>query len=151
MNDSSVPIEGPNEEERDDMSRDSESNKTGGTALALKVDMSFFADIASAAWKLRQRILDPTTGSPRDELRHFSRHVETILETLSRFGIEIQDHTNQPFNSGQSLEVLAFQPTPGVDRELVSETIRPSIYIKGRRIQIGQVIVSAPDVEDIAQ
>jgi hypothetical protein len=44
-----------------------------------------------------------------------------------------------------SLKVVAFQPTPGIGRERVIETIKPTIYFKGKAIQMGEVIVGRPD------
>ena len=59
--------------------------------------------------------------------------------------MKIQNHTNEPFDSGQSLEVIAFQPSAGISREVVVETIRPTVYLKGIRIQMGQVVVATPE------
>jgi hypothetical protein len=58
--------------------------------------------------------------------------------------LQIQDHTGNPYDSGQSLEVLAFQPTDGITNEVVIETVRPSLYLQGHRILKGQVIVGSP-------
>jgi hypothetical protein len=44
-----------------------------------------------------------------------------------------------------SLKVLCFQPTPGLRRERVIETIKPTIYFKGKTIQMGEVIVGKPE------
>ena len=60
--------------------------------------------------------------------------------------IAIQDHLDQPYDSGQLLDVLAFQPTPGIEREVVAETIRPTVYLQGQQIQKGQVIVATPQI-----
>jgi hypothetical protein len=59
--------------------------------------------------------------------------------------VKIQNHTSEPFDSGQSLEVIAFQPTAGISRDVVVETIRPTVYLKGIRIQMGQVVVATPE------
>lgn len=112
--------------------------------LLLQVKSDFWIDIASAAWKLRQKVIDPITREPKEEMRSLLRYVDAIWDSLSQVGLEIQDHTNQPFDSGQSLEVLAFQPTPGILRETVLETVKPTIYLKELRLQMGQVIVATP-------
>src|SRR5262245_23185969 len=79
--------------------------------LSLHVSSSFWVDVAAAAWKLRQKMSDPVTHEVKGELRHLARYVDAIWDALTSAGLEIQDHTNEPFDSGQSLEVLAFQPT----------------------------------------
>jgi hypothetical protein len=106
---------------------------------------TILADMANALWAIQQKSCDPMTSETREEFRGVSRHIERMVECLSEIGIEVQTHTNQPFDSGLSLEVIAFQPTPGIVRELVTETIRPTVYLQGHRLQIGQVIVATPE------
>lgn len=112
--------------------------------IVLQLRPTIWADITNAVWALQQKSHDPATNEIKDEFKPLSRHVERLAECLTEIGIEAQSHTNQPFDSGQSLDVIAFQPTAGIAREVVLETIRPSVYLKGRRIQVGQVIVATP-------
>ena len=112
----------------------------------LSVPGDFFLDLANSAWDMRKGCVDSVSGEPKPHLAKMARHVERLWDSLERVGLNIQDHYNQPFDSGQSLEVLAFQPTPGVERETVAETIRPTVYLQGQRIQIGQVIVATPHI-----
>jgi hypothetical protein len=112
--------------------------------MVLQLRPTIWADMANAVWALQQKSRDPATSELKDEFRAVYRHVERLAECLTEIGIEAQNHTNQPFDSGQSLEVIAFQPTAGIAKEIVLETIRPSVYLKGRRIQVGQVIVATP-------
>ena len=44
-----------------------------------------------------------------------------------------------------SLKVLAFQPTPGLTRERIVETIKPTIYFADQTLQMGEVIVATPE------
>ena len=123
-----------------------ESAKVGPQSISpIKIELASFVDLGCAAWKLRQKMFDQTTGEPKDDLRHLARHVQVIWERLSELGLQIQDHTGNAFDSGQSLEVLAFQPTRGISRETVIETVRPTVYFGGKRILMGQVIVGTPD------
>ena len=73
------------------------------------------------------------------------RHLETIWDNLSQEGIEIVEHTHKPFDPGMSIKVLAYQETPGLERETIIETIKPTIYNKDDRIQMGEVIVGTPN------
>jgi hypothetical protein len=123
----------------------SENDQSIRVVERIEINPTLFSEIAGAIWKMRQKLQDPRTGEMKEEMRSLSRYVDSIIDSLADAGIEIQDHTNAPFDSGQSLEVLAFQPTAGILREVVLETIRPSVYLKGRRIQMGQVIVATPD------
>jgi len=103
------------------------------------------AEVATGLWRLRQRMVEPDTGRPLEEMRRAFRHLESVWDALAAAGVEIQDHTGAPFHTGLALDVLAFQPTAGVERERVIETIKPSVYFKGRAVQMGQVIVGTPE------
>jgi hypothetical protein len=113
-------------------------------AQRIELDGSLFVDLGCATWRLHQRMFDKDTGEARDEFRQLARHVATIRDRLAELGLQIQDHTGKPYDSGQSLEVLAFQPTDGIPSETVIETVRPSLYLREHRILKGQVIVGTP-------
>ena len=116
------------------------------TTRLLNVPGDFFLDLANSAWDLRKGSVDSLTGEPKPHLSKMARHVERLWESLERIGLKIQDHLDQPYDSGQLLDVLAFQPTPGIEREVVAETIRPTVYLQGQQIQKGQVIVATPQI-----
>ena len=62
-------------------------------------------------------------------------------------GIEIQDHTGDPWDHRRSIKAIAYQPTAGLQREVVIETLRPTVYYKTSHIQMGEVIVGTPEAE----
>jgi hypothetical protein len=106
----------------------------------------FLLDLANSAWDLRRGSIDSVTREPKPNLEKMARHVQRLLDGLEQAGLHIQDHYDQPYDSGQSLSVLAFQPTPGIEREVVAETVRPTVYYQGQQIQTGQVIVATPQI-----
>ena len=108
----------------------------------------FLAELGTGLWRLRQRMVQPGTGDPSEQLRWAYRHFEAVWDVLTQAGVEVQDHTGAPFDPGMALKVIAFQPTTGIEREMVTETIRPSMYYKGRSIQMGEVIVGTPETRD---
>jgi hypothetical protein len=104
----------------------------------------FLADMATGVWRLRQKMLDPGTQRPKEQFRREYRHLESIWDVLTQAGVEIQDHTGQLFDAGQAIKVLERVPTPNVKRERVHETVKPTIYYKGKQIQMGEVFVETP-------
>jgi len=104
----------------------------------------FIADLGTNLWRLRTNVVQPGTNEPLEEMRRAHRHLQAAWEVLTEAGIEVQDHTDMTFSSGMSLKVLAFQPMEGIEKERVVETVKPTIYYKGRSIQIGEVIVGIP-------
>jgi hypothetical protein len=109
---------------------------------------AFLADVCTGLWRLRQRMLQPGTDRPFDEMKRAYRHLESTFDALAQAGVEIIDHTGAPFDAGLAIKVIAYQPTAGVTRERVVETLRPTVYFKQQRIQMGEVIVAAPEAVD---
>ena len=109
-----------------------------------QVSVKDLADIATQAWKARSKMLDSKTGDVREEMRRTIRHIEAILTTIRSMGIEIKDHTNEGFDYGQPLRLVATQPTAGIVRDTVLETLKPTIYWNGHIAQTGEVIVGVP-------
>jgi len=100
--------------------------------------------VAINTWRAENEVLDPKTGQIRPGMEGFATHIEAIYQNLGEFGIIIHDHTGQPYDESQSLNVLEAIPTPGVDKTLVTETVLPSIYWNDRLIQNGEVKIATP-------
>lgn len=111
------------------------------------------ADIGTGLWRLRQRMIQPGTDQPLEEFRRTYRHVQSIWDVLLEAGYTIQDHTDQPFDIGMDLKVITYEQKDGIEREMISETIKPSIYYqregKSWRLQMGEVIVATPSSEEL--
>jgi len=106
---------------------------------------AFLAEVGTGLWRLRQKMLQPGTDKPLEEMRRAYRHFESVWDALARDGVKIYDHTGEDFDAGRSIKVLAYQPTTGLSRERVLETIKPTIYINDDRVQMGEVIVGTPE------
>jgi hypothetical protein len=102
------------------------------------------ADIATNAWKAKGKMLDATTGEVRDEMKRVYRHIEGVLESLQAMGLDVKDHTGDAFDYGLPLKVITTQPTQGITRESVIETIKPTIYWQQQMIQTGEVVIATP-------
>src|SRR5262245_48235803 len=106
---------------------------------------SLLADLATGLWRLRRRFVDAGSGEPLEEARRPFRDVEALLQRLREEGIEVQDHTGDLYDPSLSLRVAAFQPVPGLEKDRVLETLRPTVYRHGERLQVGEVIVGIPE------
>jgi hypothetical protein len=114
----------------------------GAGERAATDDDALFAQLGTGLWRLRDKLIDPVTREPRPEARRAYRHLESVWDLLRDAGLEILDHRGERFDTGLSMVVLAYQPTPGTDSEYVLETVKPTIYRADRRIQVGEVIVA---------
>ena len=106
------------------------------------------ADIVTELWRTTRKIddSDGTIDVPRVQ-RQANRHLRAAWDRLAEAGIEAQGYDGTRFDAGLDLNVLTYQDDPDVVEETVMETIRPSVYRDGRRIQVGQVIVAMPEQE----
>jgi molecular chaperone GrpE (heat shock protein) len=77
-------------------------------------------------------------------MKRVYRHVEAIFEALKQMGVEYIDPVGRPYDSGMALKVVTFEPTPGLSKEEIKETVKPSVIWQGRLIQMGEVIVGTP-------
>jgi hypothetical protein len=120
------------------------SEQSAGDPAAEKGHLRFLADLGTGLWRLRQKMVQPGTEQPLENMQRAYRHFQATWDVLSQAGLEVRDHTGTPYDAGLSITVIAFEPTPGVGREMVVETIKPTIYYKSQRIQRGEVIVGTP-------
>lgn len=130
---------------------ETETGDPAGEPLSLDVDpeqwLTFLANVATGLWRLKQKMVQPGTDEPLDEMRRAFRHLESLWDIVVQEGVEIRDHTGDlvPESGVYGLKTLAIQPTPGLARQTVIETIKPSIFFQGQMIQMGEVIIGAPE------
>ena len=103
-----------------------------------------FGGLATQVWRAYGKTVDPATGQPREEMRRVHRLIEGALDVLKQMGLTINDWVNQPYDAGLPVKVLTFQPAPGVVRDTILETVRPTVMWKNRLVQLGEVVVGTP-------
>lgn len=104
--------------------------------------LGLIVDVGTVVWRLQRR--SAAEVQPAENLRRISRDLESAWYAFREAGIEIKDHTGEIYDGGMALRVLAFQPTAGLSRDQVIETIKPTIYHKDRILRVGEVIVGTP-------
>lgn len=102
------------------------------------------ASIITNAWRAKVKMLDADTNEPTQPMKRVYRHVEAIFDALKQMGVEYNDPVGRAYDSGMALKVVTFEPTPGLSKEEIKETIKPSVTWQGRLIQMGEVIVGTP-------
>jgi hypothetical protein len=102
------------------------------------------AAVATAVWRARAKLEgQPGVELPR-EFRHLPRHVQAAWDALVAGGIEVQDPKGQRYVPGMAVNPLTFQPVEGLGSEVISETIKPTVFYKDVLIQRADVIVGQP-------
>ena len=67
-----------------------------------------------------------------------------MWDRLEASNVEIREHTGADYDPGMALDVLLFQDDPSLKHETIIETIKPSIFVSGRLVSPGEVIVGKP-------
>lgn len=95
--------------------------------------------VALEAWRIA-RLVHRICDADRTRVQAIA---DRLREGLGRAGVEIQDHTNQPYVEGLAVEILSTEDradlAPGILQ--IVETVKPSVYIAGQLVTQGQVIV----------
>jgi len=112
--------------------------------------IQLLADVATGLWRLRSKMLTPGTKQPAEEHRRSYKQLESILDLLMQAGVQIRDHTGEAVPRGgiYTLKALAYEPTAGLAREQVIETLKPTIAFKDQVVQTGEVIIGTPLLTD---
>lgn len=97
------------------------------------------ADALTNLWRTGRKL--GTDGAARQA----ARHLQAAWDGFARAGLTVQEHDGVAFDAGMALEVVAYEPRPGVQADVVCETVRPCVYRGKERIQVGQVIVARPE------
>lgn len=108
--------------------------------------IALLADVATGLWRLRAKMLPDGSRQPSEENRRSYRQLETIMDVMVQAGVQIRDHTGEAVPRGgiYTLKALAYEPTAGLSRDQVIETLKPTIAFKDRVIQTGEVIIGTP-------
>ena len=104
-------------------------------------------EMATNAWRLKVRMIDPDSGEPNEETNKLYRFVEGLFRALGDAGIQVIDKTGKPYDNGMSEKVISFEQTPGLLKEEIIDTVRPAIRWKERHLHHGEIIVGIPVIE----
>jgi hypothetical protein len=117
---------------------------TEGADSYFEKQKALMTKVGTGLWRLRKRMLKPGTEEPLEEMKRPYRQLESVWDAIHEAGYKIIDHTNMPYNEGLELRVIHYGQREGIDREIISETVVPSILFEGTRIQEGEVYVDYP-------
>jgi hypothetical protein len=107
--------------------------------------IALLADIATGIWRIKNKFSDVDINGLPAEMKKAYRHIESTWDALVSAKIKIRGHDNEKYVAGMALNVIAFQPSSSVHTEIITETIKPSIFYNGQLIQMGDVIVETPE------
>lgn len=102
-------------------------------------------DMTIHSWRAERRLKDRATGEVKDEHRLIHRSIVGILDSLAELGFQLKDRENEPYDFGFPEKVVASDKRAGLQREIVAETIRPSVFYNGQLLREGEIIIAVPE------
>ena len=102
---------------------------------------------ATATWKIQSRMEREQREQGFEAPKWLVRQLEAASDSLQALGVEAKDHSGEKYVPGLAVTVVAFQPKAGITFDVITETLKPSIFFKGVLIQPGEVVVSTPQAE----
>lgn len=106
--------------------------------------LSALCDIAVHAWRLQRRMTHRATKEVREEHRPLSRHVTGILDALENLGLTLRDRESEAYDYGLPEKVVAAERSANVTREVVLETVRPTLFFRNEILKPGEIIIALP-------
>ena len=99
-------------------------------------------------WRIKSRLIDSHSKENKDELakedlKKIIRYLESINDSFTHLGIEVIDRTGESFDYGLPEKVITAIPQEGIIKELVLETLRPTVKWK-HQIFPGEVEIATP-------
>jgi hypothetical protein len=114
-------------------------------------------NITTNAWKARGRVSSDPKGEElreemkKEDIKKIARHLDSILNALADFGVEIRDRTGETYDFGLRDKIVSSVPRAGIAKELIVETLRPTVYWHSHIVQDGEVIIAVPAVVEEKQ
>gem|GEM_PF-793529 len=102
---------------------------------------NFLVDLGTGIWRIRRKI-EGLSRMPR-EIRDAMYSLESMWMSMSEGGVEIVDHMGT-IPSAREAKIIETRNVPGLAREQVIETIKPTILLRGELVQLGEVIMGKP-------
>jgi hypothetical protein len=110
--------------------------------LDISVQTNDLVEHAIELWRFEKRIVGLLEDLPETQREILLNSIKKMMRYIEKNDIEIVGHTNQKYNEGRNLDVLAFEKSDTVSEPTIKETKEPTVLFKGQVIRKGKVIVS---------
>jgi hypothetical protein len=107
-------------------------------------DVDALATLAIEAWRIKGRLAKLHETLAAKELRPLEISLAKMEEALATAGVLLDDPQGRPFHEGDPLEVLLFEPSPGLARSTVLQTVKPAVRVAGKLSRRAEVVVGTP-------
>lgn len=119
--------------------------------LELSVEVNDLVELAIDYWRLEHRLGKMFASMEKNQKENLESSLQRIKRYLDKNDVEIIDHTNQKYDEGQNLEILAVEHDPKAKENTIKETKEPTVLLKGQVIHIGKIIVTSREKSEVEE
>lgn len=114
--------------------------------MRFAMDPAFIVELCTTLWRVDKGLAQLAHKDASAELQRLVRRFDDLKDVLHRAHIELHDYTGQRYDPGLTVRVLTYQPAAGIaaGREIILETIKPTVYCHAKLIAPGEVVVGVP-------
>ncbi len=98
-------------------------------------------ELAVEIWRMEQRLTKIMSILPENQRELINNSIQKLVRYLNKNNVEIVDYTNQKFNDGRNLDVLAVEKSSNATESIIKETKEPTILYKNQVVHKGKVVV----------
>jgi len=109
--------------------------------LDVSVQTKDLIELAVDIWRMEQRLNKVISFIPENQKALFENSIQKLKRYLNKNDIEIIDHTNQTFNEGRNLDIIAVEKDFDISESIIKQTVEPTIMCKSQVVHKGKVIV----------
>ncbi len=103
-------------------------------------------DMAFRVWQIKKAMIQENQKSEDREKKRSWKQLNRLINEMERSGIVIQDKTGDLYDSGMSVKVIASEPSMNISREIILETVSPTILYNGNIARFGEIVVGIPTI-----
>lgn len=109
--------------------------------LDISVKTNNLVEHAIELWRMESRLNKILPKLEKDIAESITNSFKKLKRYLEKNDIEIIDYTNQKFNEGLNLDILAVEDDLKAKFPIIKETKEPTITYKGEVVRKGKIIL----------
>ncbi len=100
-----------------------------------------FVQYAIEVWRLEQKLAKSISLMPDNIKNSVYNSIQKLKKIYEKNDIALIDYTNQKYNDGMNLDVLAIENDQSAKVPIVKETIEPTVMFRGQVVKKAKIIL----------
>jgi len=119
--------------------------------LDVSIKTNDLIEHAIELWRMESR-LNKVLPKLNDDIKEsINNSFKKLKRYLEKNDIEIIDYTNQKFNEGLNLDIIAVENDSNIQFPIIKETKEPTIIYKGEVVRKGKIILVKEEEKEATQ